>query len=156
VSLPNHHSELLIGCLNLMNQGLKKNMCKLPDAVLNEDVDDLEERTRKIDHSLLYACRLWHKHLVYVDAVPAQVHKITSVLHKFLEEKFLFWLEVLSVIGTVRDAVDALGAAANWLEVCAKCIHWMYLLNLLTEFRYHQPLTLSMTALNLSLNSLRS
>jgi len=31
---------------------------------------------------------------------------------------FLFWLEVLSVLGTIRNAVDALEVAAKWLEVC--------------------------------------
>jgi hypothetical protein len=49
--------------------------------------------------------------------VPVHMSKITSVLHQFLEERFLFWLEVLSVLGTVRDAVDALEVARQWLEV---------------------------------------
>ena len=43
---------------------------------------------------------------------------ITSALHCFLEQKFLFWLEVLSVLGVAKDAIDALGVAAKWLEVC--------------------------------------
>ena len=109
------HSELLIGCLKLMNQKLEKNMCKLPDAVMNKEVDDLQERAEQyIDHSLQYACGSWHKHLVDL----AYTSEITSVLYQFLEGKFIFWLEVLSVLGTVRDAVDALEAAARWLEVC--------------------------------------
>ena len=32
-------------------------------------------------------------------------------------KKFLFWLEVLSILGTVRNAVDPLQAPASWLEV---------------------------------------
>jgi hypothetical protein len=47
--------------------------------------------------------------------VPAHALKI---LHRFLEGKFLFWLEVLSVLGTPRDAIDALDVAAKRLEVC--------------------------------------
>ena len=116
ISPPNHHSELLIGCLELMNQRLENNMCNLPDAVANSEVDDLEERVEQyIDHSLQYACRSWHKHLF--DA-PAHTLKITSILCQFLEGKFIFWLEVLSVLDTVRDAVDALEVTAKWLEVC--------------------------------------
>ncbi|KAF9643449.1 hypothetical protein BDM02DRAFT_1470333, partial [Thelephora ganbajun] len=65
VSPPSHHPELLIGCLNLMNRTLEKNMCKLPDAVTNSEVPDLRERIdRYIDSALQYACKSWHKHLV--------------------------------------------------------------------------------------------
>ena len=119
VSPANHHSELLISCLELMNQRLEKNMCKLPDGVLNSEVDDLRERVEQyIDYGLQYACASWHKHLVDLHVVPAHMAKITSVLHCFLEEKLLFWLEVLSILGTVRDGVNALEVVAKQLEVC--------------------------------------
>ena len=119
ISPPDHHSELLIGCLELMNQRLERNMCKLPDGVANSEVCDLRERVEQhIDHSLQYACESWHKHLVDPCKVPTHAPKITSVIHRFLDEKVLFWLEVLSVLGTARNAVDALEAAAKWLDVC--------------------------------------
>ena len=113
---PDHHLELLTGCLELMNRTLKKNMCKLPDTVSNSEVDDLQERTeRSINNALRYACRSWHKHLVKEYTVHAP--GATSPLHRFLEKKFLFWLEVLSVLGVVEDAVDGLGVAAKWVQV---------------------------------------
>ena len=119
VSPPDHHSELLIGCLELMSRRLEKNMCKLSDGVTNSEVSDMRERVEQyIDHGLRYACKSWHKHLVDLHTVPSHAPKITSILHRFLEEKFLLWLEVLSVLGTVRDAVDALEVAAKSLEVC--------------------------------------
>ena len=31
----------------------------------------------------------------------------------------MFWLEVLSILGAIRNAVDALRAAVDWLEVCS-------------------------------------
>ena len=107
------HAELLVGCLDLMNQRLEQNMCKLPDGIANSEVDDLKERTKQyIDDALEYACRSWHKHLI--EKMSAQASKI---LYKFFKEKFLFWLEVLSVIGAVRDAIDALETTAKWLDV---------------------------------------
>jgi len=113
---PDQHKELLIGCLELMDQSLGPNMCKLPDGVMNSEVDGLKERTKGcISQSLEYACRSWHKHLV--DTTPAHRPEITSPLHRFLERKFLFWLEVLSVLGAAREAVNALEAAARWLDV---------------------------------------
>ncbi|KAF9643222.1 hypothetical protein BDM02DRAFT_3063517, partial [Thelephora ganbajun] len=116
VSPPNHHMELLIGCLNLMNRTLEKNMYKLPDAVTNAEVPDLGERTeRYIDSALQYACKSWHKHLV--DEHTIRTPEIASALHQFLENKFLFWLEVLSVLGAAREAVDAFDLVTRWLEV---------------------------------------
>ena len=108
------HAELLVYCLELMNQRLEQNMCRLPDAVLNSEVDDLGERIEQhIDQALQYACRSWHKHLI--NTILPQTH---NILHNFLEKKFLFWLEVLSVLGAAREAVDAIGVARKWLNVC--------------------------------------
>ena len=155
ISPPTHHLEILLGCLNLMNQMLEKNMCKLPDAVTNSQVEDLSERINQyLNPALQYACKSWHKHLVdkYMTHRPA----IISTLHHFLEKKFLFWLEVLSVIGAAREAVDALDVAIRWLKVCS-----VSMLDVLPKFtqiglRYHQLLTLPMTASILLLDSLRS
>ena len=110
---PDQHAELLASCLALMNHKLEQNMCKFPDGVTNSEVDNLKERIdQNIDQALQYACRSWHKHLV--DKISAE---IAPVLHCFLEEKFLFWLEALSVLGVVREAVDALEVAEKWLHV---------------------------------------
>ena len=117
VSPPDHHTDLLIACLELMNRKLEQNMCQLPDGIVNSEVEDLRQRAeRYIDHGLRYACRSWHKHLV--DTVPVRALEITSILHQFLEGKFLFWLEVLSILGAAREAIDALEVAAKWLNVC--------------------------------------
>ena len=116
VSPPDHHPRLLIGCLQLMEQRLEKNMCRLPDAIANSEVDDLKARAeRYVDPALRYACESWHKHLI--DSGTTQVPEIVPVLHRFLERKFIFWLEVLSALFAIRDAIDALEAAANSLEV---------------------------------------
>ena len=91
-------------------------MCQLPDAVANSDVRDMKERIeRYINPALQYACRSWHTHLIDKTSAPAL--DITSALHRFLETKFLFWLEVLSVLGAVRNAVVALQVIVAWLEV---------------------------------------
>ena len=119
ISPPTHHLELLISCLNLMNQTLEKNMCQLPDAIANSDASDLKERIEKhIDPALQYACLSWHTHLVDADTIPAHTPIITPTLYQFLETKFLFWLEVLSVLGAAKNGVEALQATVDWLEVC--------------------------------------
>ena len=142
--VPDHHAELLIGCLELMNRRLEQNMCKLPDGVVNSEVDNLKERVEQyIEHGLRYSCKSWHKHLV--SAAPVHALKITSALHRFLEGKFLFWLEALSIPGAAREAVDALEATAKWLD-----LRRMSLLNVSQEFtrtrsRHHRLSLSSMT-----------
>lgn len=92
-------------------------MCKLPDAIANCEVGDLKERTKQhINPALEYACRSWHKHLVNEHTVYTD--KISAALYDFLRQKFLFWIEVLSVLGAAREAVNALGVVKKWLEVC--------------------------------------
>ena len=118
ISPPIHHLELLVGCLDLMNQTLRKNMCKLPDAVANSDISDLRERIGEyIGPALQYACTSWHIHLIGAHTIPAHAPTVTPTLRQFLGTKFLFWLEILSVLGTMRSAVEALQIVVSWLGV---------------------------------------
>ena len=115
---PDHHTQLILCCFKLMSESLKKNMCSLPDYVLNFNVEDLPRKLKEggICGALEYACKSWYKHLI---VKKDQIDDVVSALCCFLEEKFLFWLEVLSVLGTVGNAAHALDATIKWLnKVC--------------------------------------
>ena len=115
---PHHHSQLLIGCLDLMLQTLEKNICRLPDGKATLEVSDMEKRIKRyINPALEYACKSWHIHLVDKHMISTSVPDITSALRRFLVTKLVEWLEVLSVFGALRNAIDALRAAVLWLEV---------------------------------------
>lgn len=107
--------KLALCCLRLMDRLLEKNICSIPDSTLNSEVQDLTTRIEEsgIHGALKYACRSWHRHLVVTNYQAANV---VSALKHFLEQKFLFWLEVLSVLGAVRDAAYALNATVKWLN----------------------------------------
>ena len=109
-----YHIELVLRCLGLMDRSLKKNMCSIPDYALNSEVEDLAERIQNsgIRGALEYACRSWYRHLVVTEHRTADV---VSALRLFLEGKFLFWLEVLSILGAVGDAARALNTTVKWL-----------------------------------------
>ena len=111
------HLELAINCLRLMNDGLTQNLLSLPNYTLNSEVADLHTRIEnRVSIALRYACRSWHKHLA---AVQGDFTNVVSHLRLFLEEHFLAWLEVISALGVVREAVVALEILASWLqEVC--------------------------------------
>ena len=137
---PDQHTELLVGSLETMNRELKRNICKLPDGVVNSEVIDLRERTNEhIGQALDYACRSWYRHL----EVGAILAHITPILRQFLEEKFLFWLEVLSVLGATKEAVHALEATAKceWVEVCriSSSVHFKKSLGLEPGALYPRP-----------------
>ena len=117
VSPEDCHLKLALNCLKLMNKTLEQNLLSLPDYALNTEVEDLQ--TRIGDHlsaALLYACKSWYSHLV---EAKGDVTAAVSALRRFLEERFLAWLEVLSIIGAARDAVIALEKLMPWLrQVC--------------------------------------
>jgi len=90
-------------------------MCSIPDFALNSEVEDLPKGIEDsgIQGALEYACRSWHKHLIIAEH---QTVDIVSALCHFLENKFLFWLEVLSVLGAMGDAACALNMTITWLK----------------------------------------
>ena len=117
VSPENCHLKLALNCLELMNKSLEQNLLSLPDYALNSEVEDLQTRIGDcLSIALQYACKSWYSHLA---EARGDVTAIVSALRSFLQEGFLAWLEVLSVIGAVRDAVIALEKLVRWLqEVC--------------------------------------
>ena len=109
--------EIATSCLRIMTRGLEQNILSLPDYALNSEVKDLQTRIDdRVSIGLRYACRSWHIHLT---KVTRGVESITPDLCFFLKRKFLAWLEVMSVLGTVRGSVTALEELMSWLqEVC--------------------------------------
>ena len=130
------HLELAGNCLRLMNNGLEQNILSLPDYALNSEVEDLQTRIKhRISVAMEYACRSWHNHIT---RTTGDVAGIISDVRFFLEEKFLAWLEVASVLGAVRGAVAALEQVIHWLkEVCfgPPLYHYLTLTYCETGFR---------------------
>ena len=139
ISPPNHHSELVIGCLKLMNFNLCTGLLGDLDAI-NSDPHYFRKLLWRDDGSLKYACQSWHKHLANASKAPDQMPKVTSILHEFLEETFLSWLEALSILGKTRDTVEVLEEVSRWLEVCQFYLFNKSPLSLLIQSRHHQPL----------------
>ena len=115
------HHQLTMNCLRLMNGALGQNLLSLPDYALNLEVEDLSDQIKAhISPALEYACKSWYIHLT---KTREGITYISGALHDFLEEKFLPWLEVISILGAVRDAVIALENLILWLhEVCSSLL----------------------------------
>ena len=110
------HHQLSHSCLNLLLDpcdGLKFNICKLETSYLaNDDVEDLNTRVNQhISPALLYATRFWDDHLHHTDFKMDLFRKMEALF----KEKFLFWLETLSLTRNIRLAPSAFAALNVWL-----------------------------------------
>jgi len=114
INLDNANRQLASATLRTMHQTLRFNICELETShCLNSEVLNLSKRIEKhIPPVLSYACRFWAEHLSMVSEIDAELF---TCLCAFMEEKFLFWLEVLSVEGEVANATMVLLSLRTWL-----------------------------------------
>ena len=122
IDLSEAHHQLAHSCLGQMLHNLKFNICNLETSYLpNDSIPDLQSCIKEhIPPALFYACCFWDNHLELVQFEQDLVDKIQLLF----EQKFLFWLEVLSLTSTVSLATQALRSLQVWLasgdqdEVC--------------------------------------
>ena len=113
INLDEAHRQLAHSCVGVMLHNLKFNICKLESSYLpNKEIPDLQLRINQhIPPVLLYACRCWNDHMGRLWFERDLFARIQSLL----EEKFLFWLEVLSLTNAVSIATPALLSLKAWL-----------------------------------------
>jgi hypothetical protein len=113
------HRLMALACFEILNHQLKFNICSLEDShCLNADVPDIHHLVAaNILPHLDYASRFWFNHL----KSPTDT-AILNLMRKFLDHQFLYWLEVLSLLGQVTIATDALRIGIIYVKVF-KSIH---------------------------------
>jgi hypothetical protein len=97
------HLRIVEHCLELMNNRLRYDICRIGDAsLLNSEVVDLKGRLIEyISESLRYACRFWVMHwLEHIRTAGTQSRTPTG-LTIFCAQHLLHWIEVLSLIGSL-------------------------------------------------------
>ena len=116
------HVEILLSCLNLMTERLKKNICGLDDyAVLTEVQDISDHRKDHIGDALDYACCFWTKHLLRIPGSSPDIKEIQEAIDKFSITCLLFWIEVLSCMGDLDVGVYALKDIQQWYMLVSVC-----------------------------------
>ncbi|KAL4081514.1 WD40-repeat-containing domain protein [Scleroderma yunnanense] len=108
-------TDLAVASLCVLYSGLQFNICGLESSyLLNSEVADLTERVNtNIPCYLSYACRFWVKHLQETKFEPTIAEHVKNILRN---EKILFWLEALSLLGGLGNAAIALTSAGRWLQ----------------------------------------
>jgi len=108
------HTSLFRKCMSHISQ-LQENICDLwgPGVLITEIPDDM------IQDSILphvqYACRYWLDHWQLGN--PLAIEEDIKTIRQFLEQHFLHWLEVLSLIGEVSNGVHMIIALEEILSV---------------------------------------
>jgi hypothetical protein len=108
------HQTLATHCLRVMRDGLRENICGLSFPGKRRSTVDSSELEECIPPQLQYACIHWAYH--HMEGDPES--KDSKEAHHFLTTHFLHWIEVLSLLGQVKEGLDSLRSLARWLEVC--------------------------------------
>jgi len=110
-----HHQEILLLCLTLMKEKLKKNISNLDDYSSLDKVEDLSTCCKvQIGDALGYACQFWAKHLVGVPNSGHGAEEVHKAIDEFFPTNFLLWIEVLSLMGILDAGVYALNNVQQW------------------------------------------
>jgi hypothetical protein len=115
VNSQTQHSLLARACLQTM-KSLRRDMCGIKNpTMLNSEVDDLPSRiTSCIPPHIQYACRHWALH--FTNALFTD--DLLVLMQEFCSKYLLYWIEVCSLLGELRNALIALHDAQQFLAVC--------------------------------------
>jgi len=110
-----HHAEILLSCLNLMRERLKKNICNLDDHAALSEVKDLSACCKVyIGDALEYACCFWTKHLLMVSGSISCIKEVEKGINQFFTTCLPYWIEVLALTGNLGSGVHAMNDVEQW------------------------------------------
>jgi hypothetical protein len=118
-----HHTEILLSCLHLMEERLKRNICNLEDYVILSNVKDLSAcRKEHLGDALEYSCQFWTKHLAKSPSSGPDVGKIQKAIDKFFTTHLLFWIEVLIIMKNLEVSIHSINDIQQWY-ILVSCRH---------------------------------
>ena len=109
------HHKLALDCICLLSSSLQRNICRLPSLgtlkseIAQKDIDSA------LSPAVQYACRYWTDH-VQMGKVELLDH---GRVHNLLQKHFLHWIEAMSLIGKITEAIIAITNMAATINVCS-------------------------------------
>jgi hypothetical protein len=115
VDTAHYHQRLADGCLALMNEALRYNICELSEpGTANDKLPDLESVLQGVvPAELRYACMNWAAHLAQATSPKSCLR---DELTKFCKEHLLHWFEVMSLISRFSSCDEILAASLTWCK----------------------------------------
>ncbi|KAF5696817.1 heterokaryon incompatibility protein het-E-1 [Fusarium globosum] len=109
------HQSLGKHCLRAMSGGLCENICSLSSPGMRRSAVDFGQLEKRMPSELQYACMHWAYHQTSGDTELSDDNDV----YGFLTTHFLHWVEAMSLLGRVKECLDALKSLARWLEVAS-------------------------------------
>jgi hypothetical protein len=114
------HHILFSKSLHLLSRALQRNMYRLPHPGF--PVEDVTPPSPDPLAAAKYSCVYWVDHLLDTHASNALVRaddlRDGGTVHSFLRERYLYWLEALSLLREAPKGVAAVGKLCKLLQVC--------------------------------------
>lgn len=120
VDVKQNHQRLANACILQMNQQLRENICNLNDlSKPKSEVQDIV--AREVSKGVQYCCRSWSIHLTKGEQASPSGAEHQSPPERyfelFSEEKILYWLEVMSLVGIFSEVAMMANEVHQWLLV---------------------------------------
>ncbi|UKZ96765.1 uncharacterized protein TrAFT101_011542 [Trichoderma asperellum] len=99
------HEKLALRCLSVMDTSLQKNICNLASPAIHRHHNITAKTVNQcIPIQLQYSCRYWAHHLMKSQDLTTQLKRAQY----FLETKFLYWVEAMSILGILPEVTEIL------------------------------------------------
>ncbi|KAK4870121.1 hypothetical protein LT330_005175 [Penicillium expansum] len=95
------HKEIALNCLKIMRTHLKKNICNLETPCTNRTDIDPQSLRQCFPPELEYSCRYWAHHVKHGEILSSGIENVLF----FLREKFLHWVEAMSLLGFMSEVM---------------------------------------------------
>ncbi|KIM21461.1 hypothetical protein M408DRAFT_36740, partial [Serendipita vermifera MAFF 305830] len=114
INLQQQKRYMTLGCFRIMKRHLRFNICDIKSShKRNDDIVGLERRIKeRIPPHLAYSSYYWASHLAAAFDPETLEH-----IEYFVQNQFLFWLEVLSLTKRVNLGTSMIGRLIEWLRV---------------------------------------
>ncbi|KAH8653528.1 WD40-repeat-containing domain protein [Xylariales sp. PMI_506] len=104
------HRSLSVTSIKTLSQSLRREMCNVQEPGIS--VAGIRRPSPDPLAALEYACVYWVDHLLEGNFYGSQQHqedlRIATLIHQFLQQAFLYWLEALSLVGAIPYGVSSL------------------------------------------------
>ena len=116
------HERLYVSCFKLLSL-LTRNICRMPTPGSPPKSTDTKILDKRLPKHLRYACRYWTEHLKCARLDSSCTYSKMRALKNFFRTKFLNWLEAMSLLGQMTQAVLMVIATTDLVQVKPRDIH---------------------------------
>lgn len=117
------HQNMIIRCLDVMDRHLVEDIASLKEPGTSSTASPcLDYRITALPEEAQYACLNWVHHVRHAGMQLMGDLEDVDVIFSFLHRHFLHWLEALSLLDEIDEAVSMLDTLREHVEVCKTSI----------------------------------